>query len=573
MSPRTRTLLISVCAVLVALAVAVPLAVRAVLTESRIRATAATYVKAHTGHDLVIAGPIALSFVPWLGAELKDVTISAPGDAPTGRARFSELGLKVRLLPLLRGRVEVGGIRARGGQLSAAGYDLRDLDLTTGAFGGDQTTDVTLAGTIAPAGSRAVPLSLTSRMLFNVARQALEVSDLKGSIGELALTGEVHGRQMIDAPAVDATFKTGTFNLRRLLADLGTPYAAADSKALTSAALSARLASAPTSLKLTDLVVALDGSRITGRAARTGTLRPEWRAALEADTLDLDRYLPGPAPKAGEAAGDPYAAVRDLIAQAQIAVRHLKVYGLQLSNVKATVSARDGVVSAAPARAALYGGAGELTARMDVRTVTPAYHVDGRLTHVAVQPLLTAAQSISALAGTGDVTLRLDVSGDDPQRMTRSMNGRVSMSVRDGHLEGADVLKLVAQARALSDQLHGRPAAASSNPADRTKFSGLSGSATIERGVARNSDLVIDAPSLKATGAGAIDLASESIDYVLRASSREAGNVTVPIAIAGPFASPSYSVQGGAMVKDAAKQELKKQLEKGLGRLFKKPKG
>ena len=578
MSPRTRTVLIAICAAIVVLAVAVVLVVRAVLTDTRIRALAASYVKEYTGRDLVIAGPIALSFVPWLGAELKDVTISAPAPStsspPPSPARFAELGLKIRLLPLIRGQIEVGGIRARGGAFSFAGYDLRRVELTTGAFGGEQATDLSLAGTIAPIGSQAVPLSLASRMVFNVARQALELSEMAGSIGGLSFTGELHGRQMIDAPAIDSRIQTNTFDLRRLLSDLGTPYAAADPKALTSASLSARMAVSGSSLRLTDLVVALDGSRLTGSAIRTGTVRHEWRAQLHADTLDLDRYLPGPSPAVSPAsASDPYEALRELTADATVDVQQLKVYGLQLSNTTATLTARNGIVLVAPARTALYGGSGELSGKMDVRSPVPSYHVEGRLARVAVQPVLTAAQSISALAGTGDLSLRLDASGSDPARLTPSMSGYVDMSVRDGHLEGTDVLKLLMQARALSDQLRGRPASAPSNPADRTKFSRLAGSATIERGVARNDDLVIEAPSLDATGAGRIDLASQAIDYVLRASSREAGNVMVPIAISGPFASPSYSVQAGSMAKEAAKQELRKQLKRGLGRLFKKPVG
>ncbi len=575
MMPRTRTIVIAVCAATAGLAIAWLLVARVVLTEARMRVTAATYVKAQTGRDLLIAGPIALSFVPWLGAELHDVTIGGGATTPAPAAvRFSQLGLKVRLWPLIRGRIDVGGVHARGGRTSMAGYDLSDVDLTTGAFGDERKTDLSLEGNIAPHGSRAVPLSLSAGIVLDIASQALELSDVKGAVGGLSFTGEAHGQRILDAPAVKARFQTNTFDLRRLLVDLGTPYPTVDQKALTSASLSGATTLTQSSLELTDLVLTLDGSRMTGRAKRTGTVGHEWRALLQADTFDLDRYLPGPVPAASPAAGDQYAGLRDLIAEAKIDVRHLKVYGLQLSNATAVLTARNGVVLVSPARAALYGGTGELSGTMDVRGTVPWYHAEGRLGNVAVQPLLEAAQSMTALAGTGDVTFRLDASAADPQHLTRAMNGQVTMSVHDGHLAGADVEKLLAQAQAISDQIRGRPMTASSNAAARTRFSRLYGSATIDRGVARNRDLVIDAPSLKGGGAGTIDLNHQTIDYVLRASSREAGNVMVPIAISGPFASPSYSVQAGALFRDAAKQELRKQLEKrGLGGLFKKKPG
>jgi AsmA protein len=194
------------------------------------------------------------------------------------------------------------------------------------------------------------------------------------------------------------------------------------------------------------------------------------------------------------------------------------------------------------------------------------------LAGVSVQPLLTDTQSISALSGTGDISLQIHATAADPARLTEALEGRLAMSVRDGRIEGADFLKLVTQARAMADQLRGRPAAAQSDPADRTKFTRLSGSATIDRGIATNSDLKLEAPDLQAAGAGTIDLVRERIDYVLRASSDQAGNVAVPIAIEGPFAAPAYRVEAAAALRDAAKQELKKQLEKrGLKGLFKKP--
>lgn len=578
MSPRSRTILIAVCGSMVGLAIVVLLIARTVLTEARIRVAAASYVKAYTGRDLVIAGPIDLSFVPWLGAELRQVTLSGPPARvpapPPAPVYLEELGLKVRLVPLIRGHIEVGGIHARGGKLSAAGYDFRDVDLTTGAFGDARTTDLSIKGTVAPAGSKSVPLSLGARMMVDIARQALELTEIRGSIGRLSFTGEVHGRQMMQAPLIDGRIATGTFDLRQLLTDLGTPYATADPKALTAVSLAARMAAAQMEIQLKDLVVSLDGSRFTGEATRTSTPRAEWHASVRADSLDLDRYVPGPVPVGHATAGGDYAALRDLLAETRVAVQRLKVYGLQLSNATAVVQVRNGVVSVVPARATAYGGSGELSARMDVRSNVPAYHMEGRLARVSVQPLLTAAQSISALAGTGDVSLRLDATGNETGHLTRSLSGQVALLVEDGHLEGADLLKLLTQAQALSDRLRGRPVTTSSNAADRTKFSRLSGSATIERGVARNRDLVISAPSLNATGEGTIDLTNQAIDYVLRATSREAGNVLVPIAIAGPFASPSYSVQTGALLKEAGRQELKKQLEKrGLGKLFKIPRG
>jgi AsmA protein len=263
--------------------------------------------------------------------------------------------------------------------------------------------------------------------------------------------------------------------------------------------------------------------------------------------------------------------LRELVARVGLEIRQLRAFGLQFANVRATLDARNGTINVAPIRASLYDGSGRIAARMDLRSRVPAYHVDGRLEGASVQPLLSDAQQITALAGTGDLTLRLDAVASDPASLMQTARGEIAMSVRDGRLEGADFLKLLSQARAVSDQVRGRPVRAPSDPANRTKFSRLTASAIVENGVARSDDLKLEAPDLQATGAGTIDLARETIDFVVRARSDQAGNVAVPIAIEGPFSGPTYHVQTGALLRDAAEQELKKQLERRLKGLFKKP--
>ncbi|HSL23571.1 MAG TPA: AsmA family protein [Vicinamibacterales bacterium] len=572
-----RKLLIGVAAVIVLVAIAVPILFWILLDEDRLRARATEYVRAQTGRELRIEGPIDLAFFPWLGAELKGVSIGEPGQ--TGGdplARFGEIGLKVKLLPLLRSReIEVGGIRGSGGTLRTAGYELRDLSVSTAAFGGSAPTDVSLRFNLAPSGAATTtPVSLDGRMVFDIARQALDLSDVNGSIGEMSFTAALRGTRVLEAPEFEGRVESQRFDLRKLLAQTGTPYVPAGANAMTSASLSAQLATSAAAMRLDNLVFLLDGSRITGSATMKRGPRPEWDAAVQVDSLDVDRYLPGTQAAPSEpAAADPYAALRELTGRARLQVRALRAFGLQLTNVSATLAARNGMITVTPIRAALYSGAGELSGQMDARHRAPAYRVEGRLSRVSFQPLLTDAQSITALSGTGDVSIRLEAAGADPARIMESVDGRVAMTVSDGRIEGADFLRMLARARSMADQIRGRPAAVEADPADRTKFTRLTGTGSIENGVLRTDDLVLVAPDLEAAGEGTIDLARDQIQMVLRARSDQAGNVAVPIAISGPFNAPSYQVQAGALLRDAAKEELKKRLERGLRGLIKKPIG
>ena len=72
-------------------------------------------VKDETGRDLEISKSLNLSVFPWLGLETGGVSLSNRegfGDKPF--ARIEELGLKVKLMPLLSKRIEVDTLVLKG---------------------------------------------------------------------------------------------------------------------------------------------------------------------------------------------------------------------------------------------------------------------------------------------------------------------------------------------------------------------------------------------------------------------------------------------------------------------------
>jgi len=99
----------------------------------------------------------------------------------------------------------------------------------------------------------------------------------------------------------------------------------------------------------------------------------------------------------------------------------------------------------------------------------------------------------------------------------------------------------------------------------------MTGRAAIRGGVTAIRDVVIESPLLRATGEGTANLNTEVLNLVLRATSPETGDRVVPIAITGTFSEPRYAIQAGEMLKDAAKDELERQIKRGLQRLLKKP--
>ncbi|RMG35984.1 MAG: AsmA family protein [Gammaproteobacteria bacterium] len=78
-------------------------------------------VKEKTGRDLRIDKPLKLSVFPWLGVEAGGVVLgNAPGFGKEPFAQIDELGVRVKLLPLLKRQIEVDTLVLEGAQLNLA---------------------------------------------------------------------------------------------------------------------------------------------------------------------------------------------------------------------------------------------------------------------------------------------------------------------------------------------------------------------------------------------------------------------------------------------------------------------
>jgi AsmA protein len=277
----------SALAAALALAVAAVAAVVlvAVVDTEFIKAEAAKAVRERTGRELTFAGDVRLSFFPWLGVDMGGVALSnAPGfgDEPMIEAR--EIAVKVKLLPLLSGRVQVGdvvldGLAVRLGRDASGRGNLDDILARSApgkgaARGGGQAAEAPEAASPADAldalviGSlRVSGATLTWDDRQSGARYAVNGLDLS--------TGSLASGQPVD------------LTLRAALAAVPGPDATPLDATLD---LGARLAPGPdfTTLAVQGLKLALEarGETLPGGAARA-TLAGDLLADLNADTLDL----------------------------------------------------------------------------------------------------------------------------------------------------------------------------------------------------------------------------------------------------------------------------------------------
>jgi AsmA protein len=363
----------------------------------------------------------------------------------------------------------------------------------------------------------------------------------------------------------------------------------------------------PVSVQLSKLKLLLDDSTVTGTLGVKNFAKPAIDFNLALDNLDLDRYLPArksaaasPAPRADEQAdivaanappaasaakpkeqpkGQPASAqakakpeaaaglfpvqtLRDLNLNGSLRIGTLKAYQLRSSDVDITVSAKDGLVHAFPAKANMYQGTYSGNISVDVRGKQPRIVMDEKVHGVQAEPLLTDLLGEAKVTGTADVALKLTAVGNRPQAMRKTLNGNARFAFTDGVIKGMDVLGEIRKAYAL---LRGKPQPAGTS--GQTEFSAVTGTATVTNGLVNNPDLVGNSPLMQVQGKGTANLVTQQLDYRVSATLVDSlegkGELTgrpIPVHITGAFAKPKVSVD----LEQVLKQEVKKQLEKKL---------
>ena len=160
------------------------------------------------------------------------------------------------------------------------------------------------------------------------------------------------------------------------------------------------------------------------------------------------------------------------------------------------------------------------------------------------EPLLTDGAGFNRLSGVGNITLKLSATGRSQRALMSGLDGTMQMKLEDGAIKGANLAEI---ARTIQSALSG---SAVGGPA-KTDFAELSATLVVKNGVGRNDDLKLLNPFVRLSGAGAIDVAGQRLDYrveprAVRSNEGQGGKtdlrgVGIPFHIKGPWSRLSYA--------------------------------
>ena len=331
----------------------------------------------------------------------------------------------------------------------------------------------------------------------------------------------------------------------------------------------------------------LADSSIKAQIEIAGFAAPAIRFDVEADQIDLDRYLPQPAPGGGKPGGDHKQAaaketpidltgLRSLHADGKLKIGAFKANNVRASDVRMDLKAQGGHVDINPLNATFYQGALASHIAINAAPAVPTFAVKHNMNGISIGPFLKDLANNDMLEGKGNVTVDVTTQGNTFGAIKRALNGTAALNLADGAVKGIDIAGSIRDAKAKLGALRGEQAQAA-DKSQKTDFSELTATFAIKNGVAHNNDLSLKSPLLRVGGEGDVNIGEDAINYLVKASivgtskgqggreTDELHGLTVPVRVAGPLAAPSYKLDFNAMATDTAKQKVMDELQKRLG--------
>lgn len=392
------------------------------------------------------------------------------------------------------------------------------------------------------------------------------------------LAGVIKGTASGVSPVkFDGTLSVSSPSVRNLIAWAGkkppTP-----GNALGPLSISGKLAADGAKIAFTDATYKLDALQAKGDLSvdNTGHV-PYVKATLATNVLDLNPYLasaakatPGPgkaAPKAPASAAQGWStepidvsALKAANADLALTADGLIVRDIKLGKSALGISLKDGKLTVDLKELALYQGAGTGRLTIDGSGRVPIAALDLHLKNVQAEPLLKDTMGLDAVRGTAIADVTLNATGASQRDLISALDGKGAIRLRNGAIRGFD---LGAMLRNIGDAF----SSAKGGGGDETTFADASATFTIARGLARNDDLILQAPFFRATGKGTANLPERTVNYRVepkvvasgsgQSGSKDALGVAVPVVIKGRWDKLSYEPDLAGMLSVDPKGTVK----------------
>ncbi|WP_395373127.1 AsmA family protein [Marinicella sp. W31] len=368
-----------------------------------------------------------------------------------------------------------------------------------------------------------------------------------------------------------------TFDLGKLLQAMNAPL---NNQANNQLAASAEWQLGNNRLRLNDLQLTLDDTKINGAAdiKQLDQLRGTFN--INVDRIALDQYIPG-----GEAVAETSTEVSNAdynfgFLDGTIAIGQLEASGATLDNISLSFISNGTGFRVRPLKADFYQGLLQTELNLDTTATSQKMKITHNMSNIQAGPLLTDIIGEQYLTGLGDLNANMSIDEPFSANPLQTTNGTISYKLSDGAIYGMDIFGMMRKGLSLLDN----SSEESSDAEQKTDFAVMNINATITNGVLKTQQLFIDSPFFELDGAVEIDLSTMRIkgtispmltnipENLLGSQYRQLLNVPIPVKLDGPLTGPGFNIDVKELLLatqkekiDQKKDELKKDL---LGKLL-----
>ncbi|WP_373020902.1 AsmA family protein [Thiomicrorhabdus sp.] len=429
-------------------------------------------------------------------------------------------------------------------------------------------------------------VSLSTQPALNLQTQTAALNDIKLKALDLSANGQVNVSQLKEQPKISSKLTLNETNLRQLIKQLGLQIAAVDNMSdkttLTkaSADLAVDFDSKTQAVNAKTILIKLDDTQLKGNASFKNFEKPDIGFNLALDQINLNRYLP---PKPIESEKDkqskqpvedfavelPTELIKSLTIDGTVKAANVTYDKLNPKNIVATVKGKNGLINLNPLKMDIFKTQLLASAALDVRGKQPKYSFKTNAKNVPVGDVLLAFTDNDRLSGTGAVNADITTAGSRLSEFKQNLNGTAAVDLKDGAVKGFNLAQSIRQAKA---KIAGEKAAGPTEEL-KTDFSSLISEVAITNGVVDTKKLLAQAPYMRISGLGTVDLVKENMDYLVKTKIvasdkgqggedlKELNGLTIPVKLKGALTGPKVSLDLESLLEQKAKQEVEKQIE------------
>ncbi len=561
-----------------------------VFDSDNLKSRAISMVKEQTSADLTIEEDLSLNFFPWLEVQTGKIKLSNPDGFKRERNLLSvnELKASIKLMPLLKGQIEIGAIELTGSELNL----LRDKQ-------GRSNLDVLITNS-----QKAQPFSQN---------EAAE-SETSLSVSRVALDDFVLNQYNPNGKLTQS-FSLNQFELNQFAFDQWTPISASgefisgsgktEADWQLNSELNVATGGREISLRKTSAVMdnmgnKLDRLELSGDSkvslnnqnsiiSHLGSLLADnqkfdidlnatfstfkdIQLNLKAEDLNLTPLLASDTKGAGQASapfdGKPIA---DFLKRARVkgtfAADSITLNKTKLSNVQADLSNKGTTLWLKPFKASAFQGDISSDASINFASSPLALSVSPRMQKIQVGDLISEMFELDKLSGLGDLDLNLSTRGTEVKQMLQNLSGTGAINLSNGALSGWDLNKIIEsginlQTLTTADSFKGK-----------TSFAGLKSDLKADKGLIQLNNIALVTPLFDLLGAASTNANKESLagnfQLVLKGALKEQlekkypqlTGVNLPFELKGTWTEPKPSIDFESILKAKYKSQIDKEID------------